>query len=158
MRRPGLDNLRRLQIAKRINERCRKTRACEACGAVNGVVKKAGNSALKITHDKFRAFNASSSVKKIPPPSKIVFDRSFDEARTSNADVEKHYKKAQDDMNANGKPSSCRIADIMMAACLTSAAVRAGGVMGAAEGSDMLVLMYKAEIHRRLWIVNGSVL
>lgn len=100
MRRPGLDNLRRLQIAKRINERCRKTRTCDACGAVNGVVKKAGSSALKITHDKFRSFNASTSVKKVPPPSKIVFDRSFDEARTSNADVEKHYKKAQDDMNA----------------------------------------------------------
>ncbi|GAT27839.1 LOW QUALITY PROTEIN: DNA-directed RNA polymerase III largest subunit [Aspergillus luchuensis] len=100
MRRPGLDNLRRGQIAKRINERCRKTRNCEACGAVNGVVKKAGTSALKITHDKFRAFNASTSVKKVPPPSKIVFDRSFDEARTSNAEVEKHYKKAQDDMNA----------------------------------------------------------
>ncbi|RAK72832.1 DNA-directed RNA polymerase III core subunit RPO31 [Aspergillus fijiensis CBS 313.89] len=100
MRRPGLDNLRRMQIAKRINERCKKTRNCEHCGAVNGVVKKAGTSALKITHDKFRAFNASTSVKKVPPPSKIVFDRSFDEARTSNAEVEKHYKKAQDDMNA----------------------------------------------------------
>ncbi|KAA8646534.1 hypothetical protein EYZ11_004827 [Aspergillus tanneri] len=100
MRRPGLDNLRRLQIAKRINERCRKTRNCGVCGAVNGVVKKAGNSALKITHDKFRAFNASASVKKIPPPSKIVFDRSFDEARSHNAEVEKHYKKAQDDLNA----------------------------------------------------------
>ncbi|KAH2698625.1 hypothetical protein KXV51_002839 [Aspergillus fumigatus] len=100
MRRPGLDNLRRLQIAKRVNERCRKTRTCEACGAINGVVKKAGNSALKITHDKFRAFNVSTSVKKVPPPSKIVFDRSFDEARTSNPEVEKHYKKAQDDMNA----------------------------------------------------------
>jgi DNA-directed RNA polymerase III subunit RPC1 len=100
MRRPGLDNLRRSQIAKRINDRCRKTRTCEECGAINGVVKKAGSSALKITHDKFRAFNASASVKKVPPPSKIVFDQSFEEARSSNADVEKHYKKAQDDLNA----------------------------------------------------------
>ncbi|KAL1967262.1 hypothetical protein VTN77DRAFT_3308 [Rasamsonia byssochlamydoides] len=100
MRRPGLDNLRRMQIAKKINDRCRKTRVCEACGAINGVVKKAGSSALKITHDKFRAFNASASVKKVPPPSKIVFDQSFEEARNSNPDVEKHYKKAQDDLNA----------------------------------------------------------
>ncbi|KAL3466153.1 hypothetical protein BJX64DRAFT_22872 [Aspergillus heterothallicus] len=100
MRRPRLDNLRRMQIAKRINDRCRKTRTCEYCGAVNGVVKKTGNSSLKITHDKFRAFNASTSVKKIPPPSKIVFDRSLEEARSSNAEVEKHYKKAQDDLNA----------------------------------------------------------
>ncbi|KAL2855343.1 hypothetical protein BJY01DRAFT_243310 [Aspergillus pseudoustus] len=100
MRRPRLDNLRRLQIAKRINDRCRKTRTCEYCGAVNGVVKKTGNSSLKITHDKFRAFNSSTSVKKVPPPSKIVFDRSLEEARSTNPEVEKHYKKAQDDLNA----------------------------------------------------------
>ncbi|KAJ5106015.1 DNA-directed RNA polymerase III largest subunit [Penicillium alfredii] len=100
MRRPGLDNLRRMQIAKRINERCRKTRQCEACGTLNGVVKKTGTSALKITHDKFRAFNSSTSVKKQAPPSKIVFDESFSEARNSNPEVEKHYKKAQDDLNA----------------------------------------------------------
>lgn len=99
MRRPGLDNLRRMQIAKRINERCRKTRNCEVCGTVNGTVKKAGSSALKITHDKFRAFNTSTSTKKSAPPSKTVFDMSFDEARRSNSEVEKHYKKAQDDMN-----------------------------------------------------------
>ncbi|KAL4773200.1 hypothetical protein BDW60DRAFT_185810 [Aspergillus nidulans var. acristatus] len=100
MRRPRLDNLRRMQIAKRVNDRCRKTRTCENCGAVNGVVKKTGTSSLKITHDKFRAFNASTSAKKIPPPSKIVFDRSLEEARGSNPEVEKHYKKAQDDLNA----------------------------------------------------------
>lgn len=100
MRRQGLDNLRRLQIAKKVNERCRKTRTCEGCGAINGVVKKAGTSALKISHDKFRAFNTSASVKKVPPSSKIVFERSFEEARRSNTEVEKNYKKAQDDMNA----------------------------------------------------------
>ncbi|KAK2759928.1 hypothetical protein FQN54_002664 [Arachnomyces sp. PD_36] len=99
IRRPGIDNLRRMQINKRINERCRKTRHCDNCGAVNGVVKKTGNSALKITHDKFRAFNNSASVKKIPPPSKVVFDASFAEAKKSNADIEKHVKKAQDDLN-----------------------------------------------------------
>ncbi|KAJ5797450.1 DNA-directed RNA polymerase III subunit RPC1 [Penicillium pulvis] len=100
MRRPGLDNLRRMQIAKRINERCRKTRQCEHCNAINGVVKKIGTSALKITHDKFRAFNASTSVKKQPPLSKTVFDDSFSEVRNSNTEVEKHFKKAQDDLNA----------------------------------------------------------
>lgn len=88
-----------MQINKRINDRCRKTRNCDYCGAINGVVKKTGNSALKITHDKFRAFNNSASVKKQPPPSKIVFDQSFAEAKKSNADIEKHMKKAQDDLN-----------------------------------------------------------
>ncbi|KAJ5220204.1 DNA-directed RNA polymerase III subunit RPC1 [Penicillium chermesinum] len=100
LRRPGLDNLRRMQIMKRLNARCRKTRECYYCDAINGVVKKVGSSALKITHDKFRAFNASSSVKKQPPVSKIVFDESFADARKSNPDVEKHFKKAQEDLNA----------------------------------------------------------
>lgn len=62
-------------------------------------MKKASTSALKITHDKFRAFNTSAAAKKVPPPSKVVFDSSFDEARRTNTDVEKHYKKAQDDLN-----------------------------------------------------------
>lgn len=100
LRRPGLDNLRRMQIAKRLNARCRKTRECYHCKAINGVVKKVGSSALKITHDKFRAFNASTSVKKQPPNSKIIFDDSFAEVRNSNPEVEKHFKKAQEDMNA----------------------------------------------------------
>ncbi|EEH03266.1 DNA-directed RNA polymerase III largest subunit [Histoplasma capsulatum G186AR] len=99
LRRPGIDNLRRMQIAKKINERCRKTRTCYKCNAVNGVVKKAGTSALKITHEKFRAFNASASVKKIPPPSKVVFDKSFEEAKKSNPDIDKHFKKAHDDLH-----------------------------------------------------------
>ncbi|KAK2779547.1 hypothetical protein FQN52_002415 [Onygenales sp. PD_12] len=99
LRRPGIDNLRRMQIAKKINDRCRKSRTCYNCNAINGVVKKAGTSALKITHDKFRAFNTSASVKKIPPGSKVVFDQSFEEAKKSNPDIEKHFKKAQDDLN-----------------------------------------------------------
>ena len=100
MRRPGLDNLRRLHIAKRVSERCRKSRVCEKCGSVNGVVRKAGTSALKISHDKFRAFNTSASVKKVPPLSKVLFERSFEEARRFNTEIERNYKKAQDDLNA----------------------------------------------------------
>ncbi|KAI5307518.1 hypothetical protein KEM55_008081, partial [Ascosphaera atra] len=88
-----------MQIAKKLNERCRKSRNCPYCNAINGVVKKAGTSALKIIHDKFRAFNASASVKKIPPPSKIVFDQSFEEAKRHNSDIEKHFKKIMDDLN-----------------------------------------------------------
>ncbi|KAI1973471.1 DNA-directed RNA polymerase III subunit C1 (rpo31) [Ophidiomyces ophidiicola] len=99
MRRPAIDNLRRVQINKRINERCRKTRVCYTCNAVNGVVKKTGTSALKITHERFRAFNASASTKKVPPPSKVIFDQSFDEAKKSIPDIEKNFKKAHDDLN-----------------------------------------------------------
>ncbi|KAF8433614.1 hypothetical protein BGX38DRAFT_1275957 [Terfezia claveryi] len=97
LRRPGIDNLKRMQICKKINEQCRKTKACFHCGAINGTVKKQG--ALKIIHDKFRAFNASNSVKKVPPEAKVLFDRSFDEAKKGNSEVEKHYRKAMDDLN-----------------------------------------------------------
>ncbi|KMQ41804.1 DNA-directed RNA polymerase III largest subunit [Trichophyton rubrum] len=99
LRRPGLDNLRRMQINKRINVRCRKTPVCFYCNAINGTVKKASTGALKIVHDKFRAFNASLSAKKIPPPSKLAFDRSFEEAKKSNPDIEKHYRRVFDDLN-----------------------------------------------------------
>lgn len=86
-----------MQICKKINEQCRKARTCFHCGAINGTVKKQG--ALKIIHDKFRAYNASNSVKKVPPEAKVQFDRSFDEAKKGNNEVEKHYRKAMDDLN-----------------------------------------------------------
>ncbi|KAH8704259.1 putative DNA-directed RNA polymerase III largest subunit [Talaromyces proteolyticus] len=100
MRRPRMDNLRRLQVAKRVVERCKKTKDCLVCGAINGVVKKAGTSALKIVHEKFRHFNQSTATKKVEPISKTEFDKSLAEARASNPEVERYYKKAQDDMNA----------------------------------------------------------
>ncbi|KAI9805736.1 MAG: hypothetical protein M1833_005229 [Piccolia ochrophora] len=97
LRRPNIDNFRRLQVCKKINAQCRKTRLCPACGAVNGGVKKAGP--LKIVHDKYRAFNASTAVKKKPPQSKVLFDVSFDEAKKGMGDLEKHLRKALDDLN-----------------------------------------------------------
>lgn len=62
-------------------------------------MKKAGQNALKIIHDKFRAYNASTSAKKIAPPSKIQFDISMEEAKKSSPDIDKHAKKAMDDLN-----------------------------------------------------------
>jgi DNA-directed RNA polymerase III subunit RPC1 len=58
-----------------------------------------GTNALKISHDKFKAFNMSSSKNKIAPLSKEHFDRSFESAKQHNAEVEKHFKKALDDLN-----------------------------------------------------------
>jgi DNA-directed RNA polymerase III subunit RPC1 len=97
LRTPNMDNLRRMGICKKINEQCKKARSCPHCGAINGVVKKLG--ALKIIHDKWRAFNSSTSAKKIPPASKTEFDNSFTEAKKTNPDLDKHVKKAMDDLN-----------------------------------------------------------
>ncbi|KAI9845198.1 MAG: hypothetical protein M1838_001838 [Thelocarpon superellum] len=97
LRKSNIDSLRRTQIGKKINGQCRKARLCPYCGAVNGVVKKVG--ALKIVHDKYRAFNLSKAVKKQPPVCKMEFDRSFTEAKRANVELDKHLKKALDDLN-----------------------------------------------------------
>lgn len=54
---------------------------------------------MKIAHDKFKSFNSSTSAKKIAPPEKIAFDKSFENAKGNNAELEKHLKKAMDDLN-----------------------------------------------------------
>ncbi|MCG8711244.1 hypothetical protein JHU04_004647, partial [Brenneria sp. 4F2] len=41
LRRPGVDNLRRMGILKKFLDQFKKQRRCLACGALNGVVKKA---------------------------------------------------------------------------------------------------------------------
>ncbi|KAI1810219.1 DNA-directed RNA polymerase III subunit RPC1 [Poronia punctata] len=97
LRRPNIDNMKRVAICKKINEQCRKTKHCPYCGAVNGQIRKVG--ALKIVHDKFVAFNKSTSAKKQPPPSKIEFDNSFLEARKHVSDLDKHLRKAFEDLN-----------------------------------------------------------
>lgn len=45
------------------------------------------------------AFNKSTAAKKEPPESKLVYDASFRKAKETNADLEKHVKKAMEDLN-----------------------------------------------------------
>ena len=54
---------------------------------------------LKLAHDKFSFYNKSQSVKKVPPESKVKFDGSFADARRENPDLEKHLRKAMEDLN-----------------------------------------------------------
>lgn len=91
LRRPGIDNLRRMQILKRINEQSKKQRRCVQCNSINGVVKKVG--ALKIIHDKYRW------IGKKTPDEKVEFDSSFNEVKKVNPDLEKFTKRAMDDLN-----------------------------------------------------------
>ena len=62
-------------------------------------MRKAGTHSLKISHDKFKSFDSSTSAKKVAPPSKVAFDESFKIAKMKNPEVEKHFKKAMDDLN-----------------------------------------------------------
>ncbi|KAF4974565.1 hypothetical protein FZEAL_8537 [Fusarium zealandicum] len=97
LRRPYLDNLRRTQICKRINEQCRKAKTCPYCDAINGQIRKVG--VLKLAHDRFSSYNKSNAAKKVVPESKVKFDASFAAARQENPDLDKHLRKAIEDLN-----------------------------------------------------------
>jgi len=97
LRRPGIDNLRRSGILKKINEQCRKARTCPYCGSIQGVIRKL--SVMKLVHDRFSAYNKSTAQKKIPPESKVEFDVSFDQAKKYTTELEKHTRKAMEDLN-----------------------------------------------------------
>lgn len=84
---------------RKVADQCRKTKTCFECGAINGLVRKAGTYSLKISHDRFKAYNSSTAQKKVPPQEKVEFDKSFEYARRSNTELEKHMKKAMDDLN-----------------------------------------------------------
>ncbi|KAF2234341.1 beta and beta-prime subunits of DNA dependent RNA-polymerase [Viridothelium virens] len=99
LRRPNLDSLQRKMILRRVTTECKKSKACPYCGTVNGVIRKVPQHALKIVHDKFRAYTASQAKSKEPPPSKLEFDKSFEEARAGNSELDRHMKKAVDDLN-----------------------------------------------------------
>ncbi|KAK0709400.1 RNA polymerase-like protein [Lasiosphaeria miniovina] len=97
LRRPGIDNLKRTQIVKRINEQCRKVRTCPYCACTQGVIRKL--SVMKLVHDRFSAYNKSTAQKKVAPESKVAFDASFSQAKRYLPDLEKHTRKAMDDLN-----------------------------------------------------------
>lgn len=99
MRRPDMDNLQRSGISKKIMEECRKKKLCPYCGALNGTVRKVPGHPLKIIHNRYDAYNRSTAKSKKPPTGKVEFDQSFDTAKTANPDVDKHLKKAVDDMH-----------------------------------------------------------
>ncbi|CDK28947.1 unnamed protein product [Kuraishia capsulata CBS 1993] len=97
LRRPGLDNLRRMRILKRVSDQAKKQRRCLSCGAINGVVKKAaagsGPAALKIIHDTFRW------VGKKGADEKVQWDEDFELLRATNPDIDRFIKRCFDDLN-----------------------------------------------------------
>lgn len=97
LRRPNIDNLRRMKILAKVVEQCKKQRRCLACNHVNGVVKKAasgaGPAALKIVHDTFRF------IGKKPTPEKEFWEKEFDEVFMRNPELEKFAKRVHEDLN-----------------------------------------------------------
>lgn len=99
MRRPGMDNLQRTAVSKKIMEECRKKKTCPYCNALNGTVRKVPGHPLKVIHNRYDAFNRSTAKSKKPPAGKIEFDQSFETAKATNPELDKHLKKAVDDMH-----------------------------------------------------------
>jgi len=98
LKRAGNDTLRVASIVRKATDQAKKTKECPRCAAVNGLVKKAGASSLKILHDKFKSFNSSTSAKRVAPPEKVAFDASLDSARKANGEVTRNMNKAMDDL------------------------------------------------------------
>ena len=99
MRRSTRDNMEHKKAIKTVIAECRKVKDCPHCHSTNGTIKKVPGHALKLIHDKFRRYNQSTAKKKTPPGDKITYDETFQEAKKSNPEVEKHFKKAMDDLN-----------------------------------------------------------
>ncbi|ODQ78217.1 hypothetical protein BABINDRAFT_65579 [Babjeviella inositovora NRRL Y-12698] len=97
LRRPNLDNLRRMKILKKVLEQCKKQRRCLKCHNLNGVVKKAaagnGAASLKILHDTFRWIGKKSVSEK------GEWDADFQRINDTNPDLVKFTKKCMDDLN-----------------------------------------------------------
>lgn len=97
LREKGMDNLKRTRILKSINGDCRKSRTCPYCNSVQGQIRKIG--VLKLVHDKYVTYNKSTAAKKVAPPSMKKFEDSFEVARKNDAELDKHIKKAWDDLH-----------------------------------------------------------
>lgn len=97
LRRPGVDNLRRMGVLKKVLDQCKKQRRCLKCGALNGVVKKAaagsGSASLKIIHDSFRWVGK----KSVPEKDKWIGD--WQEVLSHNPELERYVKRCMDDLN-----------------------------------------------------------
>jgi DNA-directed RNA polymerase III subunit RPC1 len=89
--------LKRTQICKKINEQCRKAKQCPYCESINGQIRK--SNVFKLTHDKFQTYNKSTAAKKVMPASMVSFNETFDEAKKLNPELDKHVKKATEDLN-----------------------------------------------------------
>ncbi|KAH8685994.1 hypothetical protein BGZ60DRAFT_396627 [Tricladium varicosporioides] len=97
LRKPGIDNLRRTQICKKINQQCRKAKNCPYCESLNGQIRKIA--VLKLAHDKYQAYTKSKANSKVKPAGLQTFEDSLFEAKKNNNEIEKHMRKAMEDLN-----------------------------------------------------------
>ncbi|CAK9439903.1 uncharacterized protein LODBEIA_P40030 [Lodderomyces beijingensis] len=97
LRKPDIDNLKRMKTLKKVSDQCKKQRRCLSCNHVNGVVKKAasgaGPAAFKIVHDTFRWIGKKNT------PEKTQWDQELEDVFRRNRDLEKFAKRISEDFN-----------------------------------------------------------
>lgn len=99
VRRPDLDTLRKQAVCKRITDEAKKPKPCFYCQSINGVIRKVPHNPVKLIHIKYQTYNASNAKSKVKPPSMVDFEESFDMVKKESPDLEKHIKRAVEDMD-----------------------------------------------------------
>lgn len=99
VRNPNLDSLRKEGICRKISDEAKKTKICPYCHSINGAVRKVPNHPIKVIHIKYHAFATSNAKSKVKPDSMVAWEKSFEEAKLASPDVEKHFKRAVEDMS-----------------------------------------------------------
>ena len=99
VRRPGLDSLRKKAFCKKLLTDCKKVKICPHCSAYNGPVKKVSGHPIKMIHHKYAIYTLSNAKSKVKPDEMMAFEQSFDEARKGSNEVDRHVRKALDDMH-----------------------------------------------------------
>jgi DNA-directed RNA polymerase III subunit RPC1 len=84
----GVDHAYRRVMFKKLLEKCKRTKVCYKCEAVNGPVKRAGQN-LKIIHEKYTNNKAEQEKR----------EKAFEEAMKHNDQLRQHLSRAQDDLN-----------------------------------------------------------
>ncbi|KAI7041256.1 beta and beta-prime subunits of DNA dependent RNA-polymerase [Hortaea werneckii] len=98
LRRPGLDMLRKGAIIKKIAGDCRKVKVCPHCSGFNGPVKKVPGHPIKMIHAKYAIYTSSNAKNKKKPEEMQQFEQSFETAKKSSNEIDRHMRRAVDDL------------------------------------------------------------
>lgn len=79
MRNPQTDVLAKTALLKKVIEKCKKSKQCPYCGAVNGTVKKiTGAPTLKIVHEKYKGRHAEDKLDQLMENLQTALDHNKD--------------------------------------------------------------------------------
>lgn len=108
------DYVRRANAVKRVVERCKKTRECPQCGALNGLVKKVGS--MRLVHEKFKHKDRTERGEVARREFITSFEHSlgasrgaFESVQASGTDLRPLLARAQDDL------TPLRVKELLMA-------------------------------------------